>query len=104
MIKNKRCSHGNEVKSYQELDRVTGEFILQQFVLKSDHLQVQTRLAKAESPPSNRARLNWPMLRQLMKKQNRLQHKPIQWRRSCQMLERLRLTMENVSQVTSVSL
>ncbi len=37
-----------EVKSYRELDRVTGEFVLQQVVLKSDHLQVQTRLAKAE--------------------------------------------------------
>jgi hypothetical protein len=55
---------------YRELDRVTGEFVLQQVVLKSDHLQVQTRLAKAESPPSNRARLKSPMLRQLMKKQN----------------------------------
>jgi len=37
-----------EIKSYRELDRVTGEFVLQQVVLKSDHLQVQTRLAKAE--------------------------------------------------------
>ena len=37
-----------EVKSYRELNRVTGEFVLQQVVLKSDHLQVQTRLAKAE--------------------------------------------------------
>src|SRR6266576_2473379 len=37
-----------EVKSYRELDRVTGEFVLQQVVLKSDHLQVQTRLARAE--------------------------------------------------------
>src|SRR6266498_1855990 len=36
----------DEVKSYRELDRVTGEFVLQQVVLKSDHLQVQTRLAK----------------------------------------------------------
>ncbi len=35
-----------EVKSYRELDRVTGEFVLQQVVLKSDHLQVRTRLAK----------------------------------------------------------
>jgi hypothetical protein len=70
MIKKKACSHGNEVKSYRELDRVTGEFVLQQVVLKSDHLQVQTRLAKAEFPLSNRARLNWPMLRQRMKKQN----------------------------------
>src|SRR6266542_2366469 len=38
----------DEVKSYRELDRVTGEFVLQQVVLKSDHLQVQARLAKAE--------------------------------------------------------
>ena len=38
----------DEVKSYRELDRVTGEFVLQQVVLKSDHLEVQTRLAKAE--------------------------------------------------------
>ncbi len=38
----------DEVKSYRELDRVTGEFVLQQVVLKSDHLQVQTRLARAE--------------------------------------------------------
>jgi outer membrane protein TolC len=35
----------DEVKSYHELDRVTGEFVMQQVVLKSDHLQVQTRLA-----------------------------------------------------------
>ena len=38
----------DQVKSYRELDRVTGEFVLQQVVLKSDHLQVQTRLARAE--------------------------------------------------------
>src|SRR5467141_4989797 len=38
----------DEVKSYRELDRVTGDFVLQQVVLKSDHLQVQTRVAKAE--------------------------------------------------------
>src|SRR5258707_6809498 len=38
----------DEVRSYRELDRVTGEFVLQQVVLKSDHLQVQTRLARAE--------------------------------------------------------
>src|SRR5258708_4458941 len=38
----------DEVKSYRELDRVTGEFVLQQVVLKSEHLQVQTQLAKAE--------------------------------------------------------
>jgi outer membrane protein len=39
---------GDEVKSYRELDRVTGDFVVQQVVLKSDHLQVQTRLARAE--------------------------------------------------------
>jgi len=38
----------DEVKSYRELDRVTGNFVVQQVVLKSDHLQVQTRLARAE--------------------------------------------------------
>jgi len=38
----------DEVKSYRELDRVTSDFVLQQVVLKSDHLQVRTRLAKAE--------------------------------------------------------
>src|SRR5258707_11640716 len=38
----------DEVKSYRELDRVTGEFVLQQVVLKSDYLLVQTRLAQAE--------------------------------------------------------
>src|SRR2546422_1690902 len=38
----------DEIKSYRELDRVTGDFVVQQVVLKSDHLQVQTRLAKAE--------------------------------------------------------
>jgi len=45
----------DEVKSYRELDRVTGEFVLQQVVLKSDHLQVQTRLAKAEYEALNLA-------------------------------------------------
>jgi len=38
----------DEVKSYRELDRVTGDYVVQQVVLKSDHLQVQSRLAKAE--------------------------------------------------------
>jgi outer membrane protein TolC len=50
-IQQSECALENvreEVKSYRELDRVTGEFVLQQVVLKSDHLQVQTRLAKAE--------------------------------------------------------
>ena len=38
----------DEVASYQELDRVTGEFVLQQVALRGDQLQIQTRLAKAE--------------------------------------------------------
>jgi outer membrane protein TolC len=38
----------DEVKSYRELERVTGEFVLQQVALRADQLQVQTRLAKAE--------------------------------------------------------
>jgi outer membrane protein TolC len=37
-----------EVKSYRELDRVTGELVLQQVALNADRLQVQTRLAKTE--------------------------------------------------------
>jgi outer membrane protein TolC len=36
------------VKLYRELDRVTGEYVLQQVALKTDHLDVQTKLAKAE--------------------------------------------------------
>jgi outer membrane protein TolC len=36
------------VKSYQELDKVTGDYVLQQVVLKADHLVVQTRLAKTQ--------------------------------------------------------
>jgi outer membrane protein len=36
------------VKSYQEMDKVTGDYVVQQVVLKADHLVVQTRLAKAE--------------------------------------------------------
>lgn len=38
----------DEVASYQELDRVTGEYVSQQVALRSEHLQIQTRLAKAE--------------------------------------------------------
>jgi outer membrane protein TolC len=34
------------VKSYQELDKVTGDYVVQQVVLKADHLVVQTRLAQ----------------------------------------------------------
>ena len=38
----------DEVASYRELDRVTGEFVTQQVALRGDLLQIQTRLAKAE--------------------------------------------------------
>ena len=36
------------VKLYHELDRVTGEYVLQQVALKTDQMDVQTRLAKSE--------------------------------------------------------
>ena len=36
------------VKSYQELNKVTGDYVMQQVALKADHLVVQTRLAKAQ--------------------------------------------------------
>ena len=36
------------IKLYHELDRVTGEYVIQQVVLKTEHMDVQTRLAKAE--------------------------------------------------------
>lgn len=36
------------VKSYHELDKVTGDYVIQQAALKADHLAVQTRLAKVE--------------------------------------------------------
>jgi outer membrane protein TolC len=36
------------IKLYHELDRVTGEYVIQQVALKTDHMDVQTRLAKAE--------------------------------------------------------
>ncbi len=36
------------VKSYQELDKVTGDYVVQQIALKADHLVVQTRLARAQ--------------------------------------------------------
>ena len=38
----------DEVASYRELDRVTGEFVTRQVALRGDQLQIQTRLAKAE--------------------------------------------------------
>ena len=36
------------VKAYQELDKVTGDYVVQQVALKADHLAVQTRLARAQ--------------------------------------------------------
>lgn len=36
------------VKSYQELDKVTGDYVVQQVALKADYLVVQTRLARAQ--------------------------------------------------------
>ena len=36
------------LKSYHELDKVTGDYVMQQAALKADHLAVQTRLAKVE--------------------------------------------------------
>ena len=36
------------VKSYRELDKVTGDYVVQQVALKADHLVVQTRLAQVE--------------------------------------------------------
>jgi len=36
------------VKSYHELDKVSGDYVIKQVALKADHLVVQTRLAQAE--------------------------------------------------------
>ncbi len=36
------------VKLYRELDRVTGDYVMQQVALKTDKMDVETRLAKAE--------------------------------------------------------
>jgi outer membrane protein TolC len=36
------------IKLYRELDRVTGEYVVQQVVLKTEYMDVQTRAAKAE--------------------------------------------------------
>jgi outer membrane protein TolC len=36
------------VKAYQELNKVTGDYVVQQIALKADHLVVQTRLARAQ--------------------------------------------------------
>lgn len=37
-----------EIKLYKELDRVTGEYVMQEVALKTDIMDVQTKLAKAE--------------------------------------------------------
>src|SRR5215813_626620 len=42
------CSVEEALKSYHELDKVTGDYVVQQVALKADHLTVQTRLAKVE--------------------------------------------------------
>ena len=34
---------------YRELDRVTGDYVIQQVALKADDLEVKTRLAKTET-------------------------------------------------------
>ena len=36
------------VKSYQELDKVTGDYVVQKIALKADHMVVQTRLARVQ--------------------------------------------------------
>src|SRR5258705_9918826 len=36
------------VKSYHELDKVTGDYVMQQAALKADHLVVQTQLARVQ--------------------------------------------------------
>jgi outer membrane protein TolC len=36
------------VKLYRELDRITGQYVIQQVALKTEQMDVQTRLAKAE--------------------------------------------------------
>jgi len=36
------------IKLYRELDRITGEYVIQQVALKTELMDVQTRLAKAE--------------------------------------------------------
>ena len=41
-------SVGEAVKSYHELDKVSGDYVIKQVALKADHLVVQTHLAQAE--------------------------------------------------------
>lgn len=36
------------LKSYRELDRITGDYVVQHVALKADHLTVQTRLARVQ--------------------------------------------------------
>ncbi len=36
------------LKSYRELDKITGDYVLQHVALKADHLTVQTRLARVQ--------------------------------------------------------
>ena len=50
ILQSQGAAHAAEtnIKLYRELDRVTGEYVVQQVVLKTEHMDVQTRLAKAE--------------------------------------------------------
>src|ERR1043166_4055147 len=36
------------LKSYRELDKITGDYVVQQVAIKADHLTVQTRLARVQ--------------------------------------------------------
>jgi outer membrane protein TolC len=57
------------IKLYHELDRVTGEYVLQQVALKSQGLEVKTRLAQAEYDAlklRNAIRLQKEQLNQLL--------------------------------------
>lgn len=47
--------HASEesIRLYQELDRVTGEYVVQQVALKADSLEVRTRLEKARFDANN---------------------------------------------------
>src|SRR5262245_104401 len=46
--KSSLSSVAQAVKSYQELDKVTGDYVVQQVALRADYLVVQTRLAQAQ--------------------------------------------------------
>jgi outer membrane protein TolC len=41
-------SEREALKAYQQLDKVTGDYVVQQVALKADHLAVQTRLARSQ--------------------------------------------------------